>query len=84
MISDSGKHRELCSVVFDEFFDESLAFVDAALKYDQTFAVGMMSTIENLLLAYDKSAYTCLLNHLDNVFAKLVNIFDRFVVSRPT
>ncbi|KAJ3412241.1 hypothetical protein HDV05_001052 [Chytridiales sp. JEL 0842] len=78
-IKGQNRLQELLNVIYDEFFDESSVFIEAALKYDQTFAIGMLVKVEELLCIYDKSAYTCLLNHLDNVFAKLGNIFERFI-----
>ncbi|KAJ3276670.1 hypothetical protein HDV01_004203 [Terramyces sp. JEL0728] len=70
---------ELLDIVFQEVRDLILANIDAGLKYDQSYSVGMMVNIEYHLRENQQTCHTYILNLLDSLSRKVNIAFEKFV-----
>ncbi|ORY45273.1 hypothetical protein BCR33DRAFT_784670 [Rhizoclosmatium globosum] len=73
-----NKLNELYDAMFD-VHDDICAFLDWTLKHDQTFTIGMMVCIEEMINRYVNSAYVNLVLQMELLMTKIVLNFDRFV-----
>lgn len=69
--------------MFDDIREEVLTIMEAGLKSDQTFSVGMMVRVEEFAEEYKDTSHTYILSLLEDIRQKLAVIFEKFVVSSP-
>ncbi|KAJ3254540.1 hypothetical protein HK103_007094 [Boothiomyces macroporosus] len=70
---------ELLDIVFQEVRDLVMANIDAGLKHDQSYSVGMMVNIEYHLRENQNTCHTYILNLLDSLSRKVNILFEKFV-----
>ncbi|KAJ3320672.1 hypothetical protein HDV06_005080 [Boothiomyces sp. JEL0866] len=70
---------ELLDIVFQEVRDLILSNIDAGLKYDQSYSVGMMVNIEYHIRENQNTCHTYILNLLDSLSRKVNISFEKFV-----
>ncbi|TPX63540.1 hypothetical protein SpCBS45565_g06534 [Spizellomyces sp. 'palustris'] len=75
----SKRIQELVQGIFDDVREEILLILDAGLKGDQTFAVGMMVRVEEYIDEYKDTCHTYNLLLLEEINKKLVSMFERFL-----
>ncbi|TPX59726.1 hypothetical protein PhCBS80983_g02258 [Powellomyces hirtus] len=71
--------QELLEGLFDESKEGVISLVEAGLKGDQTYAIGMMVRAEEYMEEYKDTAHTYNLSLLEKVNEKLVAVFDKFL-----
>ncbi|KAI9205813.1 exocyst complex component Sec3-domain-containing protein [Polychytrium aggregatum] len=78
-VKTSKRIHELVGRMFSEAKEFLSNMIEAAIKYDQTFSVGMMVRIEEHMKETDSAAYSLLFETLDAVHKKASSIFEKFV-----
>lgn len=74
--------RELLESLFENVRDNLLGVMDAGLKYDQSYAVGMMVRIESHMREYQKTCHIFIVNLLDALLRKASLVLEKFVTEQ--
>ncbi|TPX31547.1 hypothetical protein SmJEL517_g05166 [Synchytrium microbalum] len=75
----SKKQHDMLEHIFDSLRDELFMLIDSGLKYDSTFAIGMMVRSESYIRELESTSYTFLMLFLEDGNKRLSTMFSRFV-----
>ncbi|TPX34128.1 hypothetical protein SeMB42_g07361 [Synchytrium endobioticum] len=78
-IKIAKKHHDMLEVIFDSLKDELYLLIESGLKYDSTFAIGMMVRSEAYIRELESTAHTYPISFLEEVNKKLATIFSKFL-----
>lgn len=66
--------------MFDVTRDKLIVLVDYGLKYDQSYAISMLSQLESYINEHKSSAYGIILGISETLFSRAANVYEKFVV----
>ncbi|KAJ3100932.1 Exocyst complex component 1 [Phlyctochytrium planicorne] len=75
----NNRIQEICEGLFDDIREDIIAIVEAGIKYDQTFIVGMMSRVEECKKDFETTAYFYVVVYLESILNRLAALLDRFI-----
>ena len=73
-------YSDMLENMFESLKDELYLLIDSGLKYDGTFAIGMMVRSEAYIRDLESTAHTFLISFLEEGNKKLGTMFSKFVV----
>ena len=68
--------------VFEDVREFLTSMVDAGLKYDATYSIGMLVHIEFYLKEYTNTSHVFLINALESLQRKTSQVYEKFVVTK--
>ncbi|KAJ3219492.1 Exocyst complex component 1 [Dinochytrium kinnereticum] len=75
----NNRIQEICEGLFDDIREDIITVVEAGLKYDQTFVVGMMSRVEECKREFETTAYFYVHSYLEAILMRLAHLLDKFI-----
>jgi hypothetical protein len=77
----TDRYSEISEKMFDIAKEKLTAIIDFGLKYDQSYAIGILSQLESYINEHKESAYKVILSITESLFSKITNVYEKFVVS---
>ena len=77
----TDRYSEISEKMFDVAKEKLTAIIDFGLKYDQSYAIGILSQLESYINEHKESAYKVILSITESLFSKITNVYEKFVVS---
>ncbi|KAI8916885.1 exocyst complex component Sec3-domain-containing protein [Entophlyctis helioformis] len=74
--------QEMMDGIFEDVREQLLSTIEGGLKYDQSYAVGMLVHVEFYMKDYSNTSHVFVINMLESLQKRASHMFEKFVVEQ--